>query len=476
MRDDPPDAAGAPNLGKRVEQRFGVLPNFFRLAPETPEITEKLWGFAQVAYLDNPLPSVFKERLFVHLSRFCAVRYCIARHVGFLVGLGRAAGDPAVPAQNVIDVVKLLQRPFPRGQDLQTRLSLSSRCPAPLSEMPLADTEVEDVIFVLAAHVFVKTSDYLPCLDALARLFGSVRLQYLFLFLAFVRAAHYWTEIHPEIEFEDDINKLLATHETLAQCILNDPEVRDNVSQSILDELPSLRLKTAELRDLSVRIMESQDAERRRIARELHDSAGQTLAALSMRLGQLARDAENRPAQFARGIEDAHVLVERLSKEIRTTSYLLHPPLLEETGLSSALTWYVQGLRERSDLDIRLTIPPGFERVPADAELVIFRIVQESLTNVHRHSGSKTASIRISREDDRIIVEVQDQGHGVPPEKLAKIQSQGTGLGIAGMRERLRPFKGELLVESNATGTKILATLPLKPFSATAQAVAGSGS
>ena len=158
------------NLEGRVKDRFGVLPNFFRLAPETPEIIEKLWGFAQAAYLDNPLPSVFKERLFVHLSRFCAVRYCIARHVGFLVGLGNPAGDPTVHAQSVTDVVRLLQRPFPRGQELQSRLSLCEACPAPIGEMPMADTQMEDAIFVLAAHVFLKTSDYLSCLDALARL------------------------------------------------------------------------------------------------------------------------------------------------------------------------------------------------------------------------------------------------------------------------------------------------------------------
>jgi hypothetical protein len=151
-------------LEKRVEERFGVLPNFFLLAPEAPEITEKLWGFAQAAYLDNPLPSVFKERLFVHLSRFCAVRYCIARHVGFLVGLGRPAGDPNVRTQSVADVVKLLRRPFPRGRELQSRLARCAACPAPIAEMPMADTQMEDAIFVLAAHVFLKTSDYLLCL------------------------------------------------------------------------------------------------------------------------------------------------------------------------------------------------------------------------------------------------------------------------------------------------------------------------
>jgi hypothetical protein len=119
----------ASDLANSVERRFGIFPNFFRLAPETPEITEKLWGFTRAAYLDNPLPPVFKERLFVHLSRFCAVRYCIARHTGFLVGLGRPAGDPNARAQSVAEVVKLLRRPFPCGQELHSRLTLCAALP-----------------------------------------------------------------------------------------------------------------------------------------------------------------------------------------------------------------------------------------------------------------------------------------------------------------------------------------------------------
>src|SRR6202051_1689965 len=124
-----------PELQRRVSERFGVLPNFFRLSPETPEITEKLWGFAEAAYLDNPLPSVFKERLFVHLSRFCAVRYCIARHTGFLIGLGRPAGDKDARAASAADIVKLLRRPIARGPELESRLSFCSKSPAPLVEM-----------------------------------------------------------------------------------------------------------------------------------------------------------------------------------------------------------------------------------------------------------------------------------------------------------------------------------------------------
>jgi signal transduction histidine kinase len=231
-----------------------------------------------------------------------------------------------------------------------------------------------------------------------------------------------------------------------------------------------LQRRNSELQNLTVRLMESQDVESRHLARELHDSAGQTLAALGMSLGHLARDVQRNPAQLAKGIEEAKGLVQHLNKEIRTTSYLLHPPLLDEGGLSSALSWYLQGLKERSGLDVSLTIPERFERLPADLELVAFRIVQESLTNVHRHSGSKTASIRVSREADRIIVEVQDQGRGMSPEKLATIRSPGTGVGISGMRERLRHLNGELHIESNGTGTTVLATLPLRPSPAKEQA------
>ena len=613
------------SLAERVEDRFGVLPHFFRLSPETPQITEKLWGFAEAAYLDNPLPSVFKERLFVYLSRFCAVRYCIGRHVGFLIGLGRPSGDPNARMHSVEDVVKLLRRPVPRGPELEAHLRFCSNCAAPLTEMPMHDTQMEEGLFALATHVFLQTVDALVCLAALERLLGSVQFQYLLLFLAFVRAAHYWTQVHPEIQFEDDIKQLLATHEALASCILKDPETRtDKITQSILDELPELRLKadaaigllaaivdssddaivsktlegvitswntgaehlfgytakeaigqpitmiiprdrlneeksilariregqridhfdtirmrkdgslvdisltmspvrdgagkivgaskiahniterkriehelqesdqrfrelagaldiqvqfrTEELRrrnaeilqqsdqlqDLSARLMHAQDQERRRIARELHDSTGQNLAALGMNLGQIENDAKRDPARLSKSIEDARNLIQSLTQEIRTTAYLLHPPMLDELGLVSALRWYIDGLVERSDISVQLNIPDDLERLGPEVELAIFRLVQECLTNIHRHSGSKTATITINRQTDKIYAEVRDEGKGISKQRLAEIQSLGVGVGIRGMRERVRQCDGELIVDSNALGTKITAIFPVK--------------
>ena len=155
--------------------------------------------------------------------------------------------------------------------------------------------------------------------------------------------------------------------------------------------------------------------------------------------------------------------VQQLHREIRTTSYLLHPPLLDESGLSSALNWYVSGLVERSDLDIQLTISDDFGRLPNDMELVVFRLVQESLTNIHRHSGSRTASIQIARDAERISVRISDQGKGMSPERLAEVQSRGAGVGLRGIRERLRQFRAKMDIESDSSGTRIGVTIPIPP-------------
>ena len=470
------------------------------------------------------------------------------------------------------------------------RLSLCAACPAPLVELPSSNSQMEDAIFALTGHVFLQTADAPACLDALERLLNPSRLQHFLLFLTFVRAAHYWTKVHPELALEGDIKQLLATHEALADCIVNDPEAKfDDGGRLLLDELPALRSKadaasrllaaivdnsddaiisktldgvvtswnagaerlfgytaqeavgkhisliipanrrdeetailerlrrgdridhfdtirrrkdgtefdisltispvrdetgkivgaskiarditqrkrldrelheseerlriladaldtqvqfrtqelrrrnaeifqqSEQLRDLTGRLLQLQDEERRRIARELHDSAGQTLAALSITLSQLTEEGQRNPA-VATCVAQAAEMLDHLNKEIRTTSYLLHPPLLDETGLSSALRWYVQGLAERSGMSIDLVVPDNFERLPRELELVIFRLVQECLTNIHRHSGSRTAVIRLSRQADTASVEIQDRGKGISRERLTEIQSRSVGV------------------------------------------------
>jgi PAS domain S-box-containing protein len=215
------------------------------------------------------------------------------------------------------------------------------------------------------------------------------------------------------------------------------------------------------LRVLSGRLLQMQDDERRRIARELHDSAGQILAALSMNLTPLESEHGRTSPGAAKAVAESLRLVNELSKDLRTISHLLHPPLLDEVGLSSALRLFLEGFTERSEIKIDFAFPDDFGRLSQDSETAVFRVVQECLTNVHRHSGSPVAKIRIARSNGHVYVEVQDRGKGIPPEKRAAMDSVGMpGVGIRGMRERLRQLGGNLEIKSSGEGTIVVAELP----------------
>jgi PAS domain S-box-containing protein len=217
------------------------------------------------------------------------------------------------------------------------------------------------------------------------------------------------------------------------------------------------------VRELSGQLLLSQDEERRRIARELHDSAGQLLAALSMKLAPLA-DGGNRTSNLDRVVRESLEMVAELTKEVRTISHLLHPPLLDEVGLSSALRLYLEGFAERSKIKTDLEIPDDFGRLSCDVETAIFRIVQECLTNIHRHSGSAIARVVISQADHELRIEVQDEGKGISPYKRSEMEISGkAGVGIRGMRERVRQLGGSLNIgsSSNGIGTVIVARLPV---------------
>jgi PAS domain S-box-containing protein len=281
------------------------------------------------------------------------------------------------------------------------------------------------------------------------------------------QAANFVERCRAEEALRNNEERLRSLSQTL------DAEVRARTKE-LEDKNADLLKQTEQVRELSQSLLRTQDQQRRHIARELHDSAGQTLAALGMRLGQTICDADRAVPTIARSLEEIQGLVQQLRGELRTTSYLLHPPLLDESGLSSALSWYVQGLAERSGITITLDTTESFARLPSDMELAIFRLVQECLANILRHSRSKTAAIRMYIEAETIHVHVSDQGIGIPPRRLVEIQSGGSGVGIRGMQERLRQFDGTLKIESDSSGTRVSASVPVpkelasaaKPFQA----------
>jgi signal transduction histidine kinase len=204
-----------------------------------------------------------------------------------------------------------------------------------------------------------------------------------------------------------------------------------------------------------------QDEERRRIARELHDNTGQNLAALNIDLSMVLSSATRLDPRAKETLQESIALAEACAREIRTLSYLLHPPLLDELGLVSALRAYAEGYSERTGIRLELDLPAEMQRLPQAIEMALFRIVQEGLSNIHRHSGSQTALIRLKHPSDSVELEIADHGRGLSPGTLDQdVAASRIGVGIAGMRERARQLGGSMTIASGETGTTLQVVLP----------------
>ncbi|HEX5320401.1 MAG TPA: hypothetical protein VFW46_14660 [Stellaceae bacterium] len=223
-----------------VSERFGLVPNFFRSAAAAPGLIEQMWRFARAAYVDNPLPSLFKERLFVHLSRFCKVRYCIVRHVGFLIGEGNPAGDPAAVPESLAEALALLRRPLPNAAALDLALRRLEAHAGP-PEIPAPATPPEADLFDALAIIFLQPFGSTRAVKAVRRVAGDADAESLVAFLAFVRTAHFWTETHPEIVFEPDMVVIMQRHKELSRLLLDTADARRGMAGAQLLNTPATR-------------------------------------------------------------------------------------------------------------------------------------------------------------------------------------------------------------------------------------------
>jgi two-component sensor histidine kinase len=382
---------GAPNrqniereeFEREVATRFGLVPNFFRSAPDAPHVVRELWAFARSAYLDTPIPTLFKERLFVYLSRFCEVRYCITRHCGFLLGLGHAAGDPNAQAMTINQVVRLLQRPVPTEDRSRAALARLEATTEPI-DWPSPETSYDDDLLTSATVLFLQPARASRAKHALRIALGGEKFELLVGFLTFVRSAHYWTLMHPELALEDDVKTLMGEHEELARMLSEDAEAGHcEMGTRLFDELESLRdLNERQELERAKRALEESGRQKDLLMKELNHRVKNSLQIASSLLllqakapGPAARQFHSAAARVA-AIAAVHQQLHRYDDvgTVMLDRYLLD--LCQE--ITAALS--------SSDRARPLVVDADPLIISTDVAVPLALIVNELITNAIQHS------------------------------------------------------------------------------------------
>jgi signal transduction histidine kinase len=466
-----------------ITARFGILPNFFRSAHSAPELIEQLWGFAKTGYLDNPMPSVFKERLFVWLSRFCPVRYCIVRHVGFLLGQGHgsAAGDRRADPQTIEQVIALLRRPYPWKRDMALVYANLEPVPMSVERWPAPGSQREDEIFACAAVIFVEPARSDAAQRALIRTLGPREYEFLGVCLSFIRTAHFWTMLHPEIESEDDMLELMRGHEELARLLLEDPEAnRTEMGERMFEELTRLReLNERQELEKAKQELEEKDRQKDRFIAVLAHELRNPLSAIrsgayAMRLLELNDDRATRLVEridrqttsIVRMLED---LLDISKVAFGKVSILLNPFDLRIL-LNDALDEHAPHAH-RAGLQLIGHLAETACIVNAD-RMRLRQIVDNLLSNAIKFTAAGgSVELTLSRADDSAVISIRDTGIGFDSEFAEKIfepfvqhesgknRSGGLGLGLA-IAARLASLQnGSLAASSAGIGQGALFTL-----------------
>jgi two-component sensor histidine kinase len=410
-------AEAAQNAFEReVAARFGLVPNFFRSAPDAPFVIHELWLFAKASYLDSPIPTLFKERLFVYLSRFCEVRYCITRHCGFLLGLGHSAGDPHAQAMTVDQVVRLLRRPVLSEEDTGAALTRLEAVVLPI-DWPTAETSHDDDLFAAATMLFLQPARAVRAKRALRTALGGEKYEFLMGLLTFIRSAHYWTLVHPELVIEDDLEALLRQHEELAQLLSEDGEAGHcEMGTRLFEELEALRdLNERQELEHAKRALEQKDRQRDLILREVDHRTKNSLQIVSGLLHLQAKTAGAAASQF-------HSAAARVAAIAAVHQQLHKSDYSGTVQLDQYLTNLCQDIATASENPDRagsLIVDAAPLTISNDIAVPLALIVNELLTNAIQHSrpvGEGGAiHVTVRSHPDEFSVSVSDPGSGPDP-------------------------------------------------------------
>jgi two-component sensor histidine kinase len=440
---------------REVAARFGLVPNFFRSAPDAPFVVHELWKFAKSAYLDAPIPTLLKERLFVYLSRFCEVRYCVTRHCGFLLGLGRSAGDPNAHPMTITQVIRLLKRPVANEELVAETLTRLEAIAEPI-DWPPAETSHDDDLFTAATVLFLQPARAARAKRALRIALGGEKFELLIGLLTFIRSAHYWTLMHPELELEDDLKELLRQHEELAQLVSEDKEAGQcEMGTRLFEELEALRdLNERQELEKAKQALELKDRQKDLLLKEIDHRVKNGLQIVSSLLHLQARTAGAGAPQFrsaAARIAAIAAVHHQLHKAdyagtVQLDQYLTD--LCKEVATASS----------SADRACSLTVDALPLTVSNDIAVPLALIVNELLTNAIQHSQAvaEGGAIRVvvNSHPNDFSVSVSDPGSGPDPSRTT------LGLGTKLVDALTQQIKATITKQSLAANYTVTVTVP----------------
>jgi signal transduction histidine kinase len=474
------------SIESQVAGRFGLFPNFFRSAKATPELIEQFWGFAKAGYLDNPMPSLFKERLFVWLSRFCPMRYCIVRHVGFLLGgaHGHPAGDANAGTQSIDEVIALLRRPSPWQRDMAEVYSSLEAQPQADKEWPASGSALEDLVFACAAVMFVEPARSDAARRALVRTLGQREFELFCGCVTFIRTAHYWTMLHPEIETEDDMLELLRGQQELARLLLEDPEAhRSEMAERMFAELAQLReLNERNQLEKAKHLLEQKDRQKDELIAVLAHELRNPLSAIRTAVYTLLRLKldDGRAMPLVERIDRQASAISRLINDLLEVSRIAFGKVsieLEPFDLHRLLTDALDDLAPHArEAGLQLSADLGETTLMVNGDRMrVGQIVDNLLSNAIKFTpAGGNVHMSLVSSPDAARVYVRDTGIGFDTEFAVQLfepfvqqeisrdrTSGGLGLGLA-ICSRLAQLQNcSLTAASPGTGQGALFTLTI---------------